>query len=782
MGARRYQSAAGHSHNRKSMRGRSQHSPFPFLAAALLFALLVGNGTGFAQTPPGTRILNEAKGAFRYKTGMTDSVRSNVTATLIQSFNSIASSVDINVSPSAIVGNGRDTAMVTVAVLDGSGNSVADGVLVSLVATSGTFPGGKDSIHLPTVNGSVTVAVTSALVSQQIITAVITATTQGADHQLLSDQSTVMYFPGALKGSVVSGPTGRPVAGALAVARNESQVEEGRDTTGSDGKYLIPIHAAGLYTNTISCQNRFGDQVQASFRQDFPIPAQGGIAPIGPLNAISGSVIDRANGNPIRQAGIHVSLRPSGISLAAAGRSLPAFQTTDARGLFQFDSLNPGVYEIRVDEPGYAGTMIVHDTLENSFMIDVGLGIADVPAFEVVKSVNRRIVEIGDAVSYMIEIRNASPATPLTNIRIVDELPLGFVYAPGTSRYEQAHVPDPSGSGKIEWTLSDTLGAGKSARLTYMATVGSGAMDGDGINHAYGLADNLAGDTIQSAVTSAGVVVRPGIFTDHGIVIGKVFFDELEDGVQEYAEPGIAGVELWMEDGTHIITGQDGKYSLPDVKPGQHVIRIDRRTLPAGSTPLAMQSESAGDGSTRFIRLVDGGVARADFHIRPPQQASLQMTVAPDRDSGQPRASFVIRCAAAPMPSAIALVDTLPLGLMYDLGSLRLNGSPLPGYTGHSRSLRVEFPSRPAPSPRRDGEGYIDSVKVNIIRDSTFMKRVGVVRPKLIVSYPHRRDAVFGTVETFALHGSPVLGSASPGEMGKNALRGKEQETHTGSR
>ncbi len=215
MGARRYQSAAGHSHNRKSMRGRRQHSQFPFLAAALLFAQLLGNGTGFAQTPPGTRILNEAKGAFRYKTGMKDSVRSNVTATPIQSFNSIASSVDINVFPRAIVGNGRDSAMVTVAVLDGSGNSVADGVFVSLVATSGTFPGGKDSIQLPTVNGTIMVAVTSTLVSQQIITAVITASTQGSDHQLVSDQATVMYFPGALKGSVVSGPTGRAgVSGA----------------------------------------------------------------------------------------------------------------------------------------------------------------------------------------------------------------------------------------------------------------------------------------------------------------------------------------------------------------------------------------------------------------------------------------------------------------------------------------------------------------------------------------------------------------------------------------
>src|ERR1035438_4607854 len=40
-------------------------------------------------------------------------------------------------------------------------------------------------------------------------------------------------------------------------------------------------------------------------------------------------------------------------------------------------------------------------------------------------------------------------------------------------------------------------------------------------------------------------------------------------------EVGVKGVELWMEDGTRITTGDDGKFSLPNVKPGQHVLRVN---------------------------------------------------------------------------------------------------------------------------------------------------------------------------------------------------------------
>jgi uncharacterized repeat protein (TIGR01451 family) len=739
----------------EAMKGPCTHTKLFFPVATLVAAVMLCATQSYGQTQPGTRILNEAKGVFRYKTGVKDSLRSNRTETVVQPSHSAATSIAISLVPDAIVGNGIDSAQVTVTVRDASGNPVPDGALVTFVTGSGTFRGGKDTITVPTVNGFATAPVVSAVVSQQIVTARVTATTIGINSIELSTSATVLFFPGAITGSVFSAYSGKPVSGALVVAADGSQAEAGRDTTGIDGKYLVPLSKGGAYTHTITLRNRFGDQVQAVFREQLAIPAQGGIPPTGSLNTITGNLVDRATGNPIRQAGIRVSLNLNG--------ALPRYQMTDARGVFTFDSLNPGSYEIRSDDPHYAGTVFVHDTLLSSFLVDVALGVSsEVLAFEVVKSANKRIAEIGDAVAYMLDIRNTSATASLASIKIVDELPLGFMYVSGSSRLEHVATGDPSGSQHLEWVLPDTLAPGKSTRLSYMTTLGSGSMDGDGVNHAYGLAQSLGGDTVRSLVASISVVVRPGIFTDHGIVIGKVFFEENENGVQDYGENGIAGVELWMEDGTHIITGDDGKYSLPDVKPGQHVIRIDQRTLPAGSTVLAIESESAGKGTTRFVRLVDGGIARADFHVRPPHQASLAASVSPSPATGQIQASFVIKCRTKPLPSMIALADTLPRGLSYDMQSLTLNGSPVAGLTGQTRMLYLELPIGQADS--------LDSVRVNIVRDTSFVKRVGVMRPKLVVSYPRRRDAVFGTVETFAIPGPAEFGSLTE-RKGKRDLK-----------
>jgi hypothetical protein len=321
--------------------------------------------------------------------------------------------------------------------------------------------------------------------------------------------------------------------------------------------------------------------------------------------------------------------------------------------------------------------------------------------------------------------------------------------------------------------LADTLLPGKSTRLSYMTTIGSAALDGDGVNRAYGLALGPTGDTVKAPVSAVAVVVRPGIFTDHGIVIGKIFFEENENGSQEFSEAGIAGVELWMEDGTHIITGNDGKFSLPDVKPGQHVIRVDQRTLPAGSTLLPDGTESAGSGATRFIRLVEGGVARADFHVRPPRQASLELSVAPFTPSGRLRASFVVRCATKHLPSTIVLIDTLPKGLLYDMHSLTLNGSSIAGTRGLSRSLRLELPVRPLES--------LDTVSVALVSDSSYTKRVGVMRPTLVLSYPQRRDAVFRTVETFSVPANGSFGSLTPQRAKEAAVTATAEQRKKGS-
>jgi hypothetical protein len=121
----------------------------------------------------------------------------------------------------------------------------------------------------------------------------------------------------------------------------------------------------------------------------------------------------------------------------------------------------------------------------------------------------------------------------------------------------------------------------------------------------------------------------------------------------------------------------------------------------------------------------------------------------------------------------MVLVDTLPKGLAYDMQSLMLNGSAVPGLTGQSRALHLELPVRQVDS--------LDTVTVYIVRDTSFAKRVGVARPKLVLSYPERRDAVFRTVETFAIPGDHSLGTLAPRPASNEASLGAERKGQKGS-
>jgi uncharacterized repeat protein (TIGR01451 family) len=701
---------------------------------------VLANPSGVAQTPAGTKIRNEARASFLYRTGQSDSVRSNVTETVALQPLVVASSLNLVATPQALLGNGQDTSWLNATVLDAGGNTVPDGTPVFFTTSRGSFPGRTDSATALTRNGIASVVLCSDVVPYELQTAEITATTPGFNKSPLVASVRVLFYPGALQGIVISALDGHRVQGAVAIIHDASNGEVGRDTTTAAGTYIIPVKGSGLFTRTISYVNHFGDQIRTTASFTVQVPVAGGIPSATILNAIAGAVVDRSTGLPIRQSGITVSINRLGASKTNAGRMLPATLTTDARGTFVFDSLTPGPYQIRVLHPQYAGSLVIEDTLPNSFTVEANISAAENAAFELVKIANKRIAEIGDAIAYSIDLRNTSVTSPITNIRLFDDLPVGFVYASQSSRLDRKVLGEPTGSRRLIWTLSDTLQAGKSMRLSYTVTIGAGALDGQGINRANGVGQDLAGDTVRSGESSVQVLVHPGVFTDRGVVIGKVFFDRNGNGIQEEGELGIAGVELWMEDGTHIVTGDDGKYSLPEVKPGQHVIRVDRRTLPAGSELLAIGTEFAGDGSSRFIRLVEGGIVRADFHVAPPRQASLEVKLVHGSTAAGYNGlmgRYTIRWNEKVSAPSIALVDTLTRGFHYDLRSVVASDSCTTGGAGDSRTLCLYL--RPMLNHS------IDSVQVAIRADSALRQGSVALRPRLVLSYPKRRDAVIET-------------------------------------
>jgi uncharacterized repeat protein (TIGR01451 family) len=358
-----------------------------------------------------------------------------------------------------------------------------------------------------------------------------------------------------------------------------------------------------------------------------------------------GVVFDSASNEPVSGATVALIDIDGGANGGNAGGLARVFQddgvteapntvVTTADGAYRFPLVGASRYRLQVKPPlGFTVPSAIAPTAlpagrnidsagsyGQSFVVSAELGALriDIPADSVEvggllieKSASRKTAEIGDFVDYTVEIKNTAGG-PLDGVTWRDTLPTGFGYQSGTLRRDGVRIEDPVRQGATLVGSLDTLADGASTQLRYRVKLGPGAQLGDGINRAYATATR---PRARSNVAQARVRVEGGVFSDRGFVLGKIYADCNRDGEQNEGEPGVAGVRVWLEDGTYAITDGLGKYSFYGLAPRTHVAKIDPATVPAGATFEPLDQRNAGKGDSRFIDLKNGELARADFAI-----------------------------------------------------------------------------------------------------------------------------------------------------------------------
>lgn len=104
---------------------------------------------------------------------------------------------------------------------------------------------------------------------------------------------------------------------------------------------------------------------------------------------------------------------------------------------------------------------------------------------------------------------------------------------------------------------------------------------------------------------------------DEATIIGKVFNDTNQNGVQDEGEKGVPWVRLATEWGVVVVTDEHGKYHIPAVRPGRHVVKIDGHTLPEGTKFITEEAY--------LVKNTSGMMAKANFAVLiPPSQMSEQ--------------------------------------------------------------------------------------------------------------------------------------------------------------
>ena len=371
-------------------------------------------------------------------------------------------------------------------------------------------------------------------------------------------------------------------------------------------------------------------------------------------------------------------------------------------GSFNFPVIAPGDYRLLITPPvsyefpstasdddlAPLGFRVASGSRGEVFTVVTGLAQAfDVPLDPVQvevfvsKEANKDVVGIGDFIGYAVTAENSAATDVISDARFVDLLPVGFRYVEGSATAAGSVLDAASvqvGVDGRQLTIElGALGAGETRQVKYVAEVTAGAQTGSARNQV-----RLDGIGVGSSnVAFADVVVQQDLFTETTFIVGQVVTAKTCPGDGDYDADelvGVSGVRVWLENGTFVVTDQQGKYHFQGLTPGTHVVQMDTATLPIGLTPKSCRDSTAFAGSaiSQFVDLQAGSLWRADFFVAP-EALEQQASYAFSAEHGDQEGRLNYRLSSsfpAQEISNIRVTTMVDEAMTYVPGSAKLNG------------------------------------------------------------------------------------------------------------
>lgn len=338
--------------------------------------------------------------------------------------------------------------------------------------------------------------------------------------------------------------------------------------------------------------------------------------------------------------------------------------TADSQGRYNFmlspEQLGsvsaPATYYVRVSAPGFMNRMLkvslslTHSGLframltavdgqalaeANGFSLvredvtleDIAYLSPNIPMFEthnleINKVVDKQRAEIGDVLTYTINIHNPTAVT-ISNLILRDTLPGSFHYAAGTARIQKGNAPTGLLLLQELTTLNDDLimnlgeiGPAGYTQIQYRVRIGANAHEGNQFNRAVAAGKFPNGDQIQTDAARVSVYVGAGVFSTRQIILGRVYEDQNLNGRFDKGDLPIHGARVYLMNGQYVITDAAGLYNFPTVGDGAAVIALDPVSVSPG-LKLHDEGQVSGRSWARLLRtpLGGGSLLHQDFAL-----------------------------------------------------------------------------------------------------------------------------------------------------------------------
>lgn len=386
--------------------------------------------------------------------------------------------------------------------------------------------------------------------------------------------------------------------------------------------------------------------------QNLPVP------PPGTRPAVTGLVFLDNNRDGDFDDGVDGRLDGYRVVLRDSDGTIIAETVTGADGTYSLAGFPPGEdYVLEFNDPDTGdvigsidGLDFAFDTLLSDQNLPIVGGVAE-STVVLTKTTPLDTVIVGQSVPFTVTVENTG-AVDLSQLDVVDTLPPGLVYTPGSATINGVPVEPIIDGNRLIWP-DLSIAAGETIEIEFRTRVTSQAQPGTLTATAVTL-DGVTSDPVSND-GSASVRLLPEAVFDCGDVIGKVFDDRNMNGYQDpvagenralitdqaifdgklggkltpppepRGEPGIPGVRVVTQTGTIITTDEYGRFNVPCAElPGamgaNFSLKIDERSLPTG---YRLTTENP-----RTMRLTAGIMTEMNFGAAIGRVVNVDLTAA----------------------------------------------------------------------------------------------------------------------------------------------------------
>ncbi|MEL6488704.1 MAG: hypothetical protein AAFQ95_01970, partial [Cyanobacteria bacterium J06621_3] len=258
----------------------------------------------------------------------------------------------------------------------------------------------------------------------------------------------------------------------------------------------------------------------------------------------------------------------------------------------------------------------------NKVTLSVGLDsvLCEADQVSIVKTADRSAAQPGDLVVYRFNIKNLAPVD-VNTVTATDTLPVGFEFVADSVSAQVAGndvaVTASAAGNRVTFVATAPLAPAETLDIIYAARISPDALRGSGRNSVLLTARRSDSNfQLQDGPSIHRLTLDPGILSDCGTLIGRVFEDKNFDGEQQPGEAGIPNAVIFLDDGNRVVTDADGLFSVQKMLPGQRTGTLDISSLP-GYTLAPNLHFNERNSVSRLVNLSPGGLVKMNFGVTP---------------------------------------------------------------------------------------------------------------------------------------------------------------------